>query len=105
MKAIRYQIRRNPPASGLLICACAVAGLGAAPKAWAQASSSPAILQMFEARWNTIENRMADIFDVGYGKMWLPPPERAGPSGSNVGYEVYDRFDLGAPGNPTLYGT
>ena len=78
---------------------------GLASHAVAQAVSTPAILQMYEARWNTIENRMADIFRVGYGKMWLPPPTRAGSSGSNVGYEVFDRFDLGSPGNPTLYGT
>jgi hypothetical protein len=71
---------------------------------WAQASSAPAMLQFFEARWDTIEDRMADIHATGYGGMWLPPPGRAG-GGFSVGYDVFDRFDLGRPRNETLYGT
>lgn len=76
-----------------------------APCARGQDVSSPAILQMFEARWDTIEDRMADIFQVGYGQMWLPPPQRADSGNHSVGYDVYDRFDLGSPRNETLYGT
>lgn len=71
----------------------------------AQDSSPPPILQIFEARWDTIEDRMADIFEVGYGRLWLPPPARADSGNQSVGYDVYDRFDLGKPGNETLYGT
>src|SRR6476660_3563669 len=67
--------------------------------------SQPAILQMFEAKWSTIEDRMADIFQVGYGQMWLPPPERADGGSLSVGYDLFDRFDLGQPRNETLYGT
>src|SRR5262249_54152763 len=59
----------------------------------------------FEAKWTTIENRMADIFNVGYGRLWLPPPERADSGNQSVGYDVYDRFDLGQPRKETLYGT
>ena len=73
--------------------------------AMAEAVSEPAILQMFKARWDTIEDRMADIFQVGYGQMWLPPPERADGGNQSVGYDVFDRFDLGSPRNETLYGT
>jgi alpha-amylase len=73
--------------------------------ATAESVSAPAILQMFEARWDTIEDRMADIFETGYGEMWLPPPQRADQGGLSVGYDVFDRFDLGAPRNETLYGT
>lgn len=67
--------------------------------------SQPVILQMFEARWETIDNRMADIFEVGYGQMWIPPTGRADSSNFSVGYDVFDRFDLGGPRNETLYGT
>ena len=73
--------------------------------AHAESSSAPAILQMFEARWTTIEDRMADIFDVGYGQMWIPPTSRADSSNFSAGYDVFDRFDLGRPRNETLYGT
>ena len=48
---------------------------------------------------------MADIFQVGYGKMWLPPPQRADGGSFSVGYDLFDRFDLGRPRNETLYGT
>lgn len=60
---------------------------------------------MYEARWDTIEDRMADIFVVGYGQMWLPPPQRADTGNHSVGYDVFDRFDLGKPRDETLYGT
>ena len=60
---------------------------------------------MFEAKWTTVEDRMADIFDIGYGRMWLPPPSRADSGNQSVGYDVFDRFDLGKPRNETLYGT
>jgi glycosidase len=67
--------------------------------------SAPAFLQVFEARWETIENRMADIHAAGYGRLWLPPPARADSGNQSVGYDVFDRFDLGQPRNETLYGT
>ncbi|QDT68983.1 Alpha-amylase precursor [Planctomycetes bacterium MalM25] len=67
-------------------------------------ASSPAIFQMFEARWDNIENRMADIHEVGYGRMWVPPPNQA--SGQlSVGYDVFDRFSFGEARNETRYGT
>ncbi|MAT70002.1 MAG: hypothetical protein CMJ58_10820 [Planctomycetaceae bacterium] len=70
----------------------------------AEDASAPAILQIFEARWSVIEDRMADIHDAGYGRLWVPPPTRAG-SGFSVGYDTFDRFDLGGPRNETHYGT
>ena len=67
---------------------------------------SPApILQWFESSYETIENRTADLFMTGYGSVWLPPPGRADISDYSVGYDVYDRFDLGGARNETLYGT
>jgi alpha-amylase len=67
---------------------------------------SPApILQWFESSFQTIEQRMADVFMAGYGFVWLPPPYRADQGSGSVGYDVYDRFDLGRPGQPTAYGT
>lgn len=67
--------------------------------------SAPAILQLYESSYRTIEKRAADIFLAGYGGLWTPPPGRADLSNFSVGYDVYDRFDLGQPNNPTLYGT
>ncbi|HLX60581.1 MAG TPA: Ig-like domain-containing protein [Planctomycetota bacterium] len=67
--------------------------------------SAPAILQYFESRYETIEERAADIFKAGYGIMFTPPPGRADSGNSSVGYDQYDRFDLGGPSNYTLYGS
>jgi glycosidase len=68
-------------------------------------TSAPVILQYFEGSYNTIERRAADVFDAGYGSVYLPPPGRADSGNQSVGYDVYNRFDLGGPRNPTLYGT
>lgn len=70
----------------------------------AQDVSQPAILQLFEAKWDVMEDRMADIFEVGYGRMWVPAPARGG-SVFSVGYDTFDRFDLGKPRDETHYGT
>ena len=68
-------------------------------------TSPPPVLQYFESTYNTISSRMPDIFQAGYGIVYTPPPSRADSGNSSVGYDPYDRFDLGSPGNPTLYGT
>jgi alpha-amylase len=76
-----------------------------APVMRAADESPPPILQWFDSTYRTIENRMPDLFVAGYGFVWVPPPFRADTGNSSVGYDVYDRFDLGGPGKPTLYGT
>ncbi len=73
--------------------------------ALAQDTSNPATLQIFEARWDTIEDRAVDMFYAGYGALWLPPPARADSGDQSVGYDVYDRFDLGDENRATAYGT
>src|SRR5687768_11472008 len=84
----------------------AVAAVALAPAATRAGDvSAPTTLQMFEASYKTIEKRSPDIFMAGYGAMWLPPPGRADSGNQSVGYDLYDRFDLGSAGNPTLYGT
>ena len=67
--------------------------------------SPPAILQDFESTWQAITNKMPDVFAAGYGSVYTPPPGRAQSGNQSVGYDVYDRFDFGSAGNPTLYGT
>jgi hypothetical protein len=50
---------------------------------------------------------MPDIFAAGYDALWIPPVGRASSAdgASSVGYDPFNRFDLGSPGKPTLYGT
>ncbi|HYO09613.1 MAG TPA: alpha-amylase family glycosyl hydrolase [Tepidisphaeraceae bacterium] len=91
------------PRTALLAAAALAALPGAA--AHAQNVSAPAILQMFEASYKTLERRAPDMFMAGFGGLWTPPPGRAEQGNQSVGYDVYDRFDLGSGGKPTLYGT
>ncbi len=88
-----------------LLVAAVVAALSTS--AFGQQSSPPVILQWFESSWKNIERRTPDLFSAGYGAVWTPPPGRAIylPEGGGIGYDPYDRFDLGKPRDATLYGT
>ncbi|MBU0676836.1 MAG: hypothetical protein KJ626_01860, partial [Verrucomicrobia bacterium] len=65
------------------------------------------ILSFFNNTWDEITQRMPEIAEVGYGALWLPPPQKA--SGQlSVGYDLWDPFDLGSNpqrGGRTRYGT
>jgi len=79
--------------------------IAARSAARAEDVSSPVILQYFESTYGVMEQRAPDVFKAGYGAIYTPPPGRADQGSLSVGYDQYDRFDLGRPGNPTLYGT
>jgi alpha-amylase len=81
-------------------CIAAIAGVGVSV---ARANDNPVFLQWFETSWSNIENRAPDLFVSGYGALWLPQPGKA--SEGSVGYDVFDRFDLGSPESQTAYGT
>lgn len=83
----------------------ACAALGFCASANAVDVSQPVVLQYFESTYQTLEYRMADVHAAGYGRVYTPPPGRADSGNLSVGYDVYDRFDLGGPSNSTLYGT
>ena len=96
--------RRSRP---LLVAAVAAVVVSPASSALAADVSAPVILQYFESSWKTMQKRTPDVFMAGYGALWTPPPGRAlyDDQGGGIGYNLYDRFDLGKPGDPTLYGT
>ena len=60
------------------------------------AAAEPAMLQIFETEWDDIERRTPDLFKAGYGSVWVPPPSEASDAYS-VGFDVFDRFNLGRP--------
>ena len=84
--------------------AAAVVGFFPRP-ASAVVTSAPPILQWFDSTYGTQEKRVADFFQAGYGSTWIPPVGRADSGNQSVGYDVFDRFDLGSTTNETLYGT
>ncbi|HPF39983.1 MAG TPA: hypothetical protein P5081_11000 [Phycisphaerae bacterium] len=79
--------------------------IGALASSLRAAQDPPTILQYFESGWDTIRYRMPDIFMAGYDGMWTPPVQKATAGPSGVGYDLFDRFDLGSPTSPTRYGT
>src|SRR4029077_12879773 len=57
------------------------------------------ILHYFETDWNEIYQRIPEIAEAGYDALWTPPPSKSPEAGAikwgNVGYSLFDRFDLG----------
>ncbi|MEI7659033.1 MAG: alpha-amylase family glycosyl hydrolase, partial [Phycisphaerae bacterium] len=92
---------------------CLLAGVAATCTTASAGDDTPApTLQWFECPWSVMERRMGDVFVAGYGSVWLPPPSRAyvwpgsaNQASTSVGYDVFDRFNLGTPTAPTAYGT
>ena len=71
-------------------------------------SHGETILQYFGTSWSEINNRIPELSEAGWTALWLPPPFKAG-SQYSVGFDTFDRFDLGKKnqmgGVSTLYGT
>ena len=84
--------------------ALATTGYTGLPNPYSYNVSDPVTLQDFESSYLAIENKMPDVFESGYGGIYLPPAGFSTTSGS-VGYDVYNRFDLGTANQPTTYGT
>ncbi len=99
-----FRFKSSPITTRAMQIAAAIAPILASTTNAEDSSPAP-ILQYFESRYNTIENRMPDVFKIGYGTIYTPPPGRADSGNGSVGYDQYDRFDLGYTGNSTLYGT
>ena len=53
-----------------------------------------AMLQYFNTNWREISNKMPELAEAGYESIWVPPPTKAS-GGLSVGYDLWDRFDLG----------
>ncbi|MBK6689925.1 MAG: hypothetical protein IPG45_36000 [Deltaproteobacteria bacterium] len=76
------------------------------------ASAQPkpeAIVQYFETSWVEVTARLPEIAAAGYTSVWLPPPTKGAEGTADVGFSVFDRFDLGDQDQrgtvATKYGT
>lgn len=54
-----------------------------------------AILQWFATPWRQIQARLPEVVQAGYNTLYLPPPEKAATGSASVGFDPFDRFDLG----------
>jgi hypothetical protein len=83
-------------------------GLFLSALAFSPVAFSEVILQYFNTSWNEISERMPELAEAGYTALWLPPPFKAGGQLS-VGFDTFDRFDMGTKnqngGVATRYGT
>ncbi len=74
----------------------------------APSASGEAMLQYFNTDWREITARIPELTEAGYDSLWVPPPTK-GSGGLSVGYDVWDRFDLGSKDQRgtvrTRYGT
>ncbi|MGX7196185.1 alpha-amylase [Enterococcus olivae] len=74
------------------------------------------ILQGFEwdlpadsAHWKTLQKKANELSSIGFTAVWLPPAYKGSSGVEDVGYGVYDHYDLGEFDQketiPTKYGT
>ena len=45
--------------------------------------------------WNRVKDKAQNLADAGFTSLWLPPAYKGVGGGSDVGYGVYDMYDLG----------
>ena len=66
------------------------------------------LLQYFNTGWREMARKMPELAEAGYESIWVPPPTK-GSGGMSVGYDCWDRFDLGSKdqrgSTSTRYGT
>ena len=67
--------------------------------AFAGVAQAEVLLQWFETDWDEMYQKLPAVAAAGYDNFWIPPPTK-GPVGTstkwaNVGYNLYDRFDVG----------
>ena len=67
-------------------------------------AAGEAMLQYFNTSWREIESKMPELAEAGYESLWLPPPTK-GSGGLSVGYDLWDRFDLGSKDQRGSVGT
>ncbi len=89
-------------ARALALCSLALCLFGSA------SLRGEAMLQYFNTDWNELAMKMPELAEAGYDSLWLPPPTK-GSGGLSVGYDLFDRFDLGSKDQRgsvrTRYGT
>lgn len=55
--------------------------------------------------WNQLKNSAADLVKAGFTGLWLPPAYKGISGGFDVGYGIYDLFDLGEFNQKNSVGT
>ncbi|MGP1346746.1 MAG: hypothetical protein ACTS3F_08790 [Phycisphaerales bacterium] len=101
---LAVELRGGAPIAALLLALAGSALTGVVADAATDSAPGPAILQWFETGYPNVERKMPDFFMAGYGAVWFPP-NRVAADPSSPGYDEFNKFSLGTPSNPTIYGT
>lgn len=80
--------KRTHTQRSLLLATLLLAGTPVAP-------AEETILQYFGTSWAGIEEKLPEVAEAGYTSLWLPPPFKAAGGTFSVGFDTFDRFDLG----------
>jgi len=82
-----------------VLCLLAAAGLLSGPPATAQ---NGVMMQYFHwylpadgSLWRQVQEEAADLAKAGFTALWLPPATKAAGGALDVGYGIYDLYDLG----------
>lgn len=54
--------------------------------------------------WNQVAEKVEELAEIGITSLWLPPAYKGKGGGMDVGYGVYDLFDLGEFDQKAQYG-
>jgi alpha-amylase len=54
--------------------------------------------------WNQLNKTAHELASAGFSALWLPPAYKGSGGGRDVGYAVYDLFDLGEFNQKTVCG-
>ncbi len=54
-----------------------------------------AMLELFNVKWSDLTAKMPEIAEAGYDSLWVPNPAKGDTGAFSVGYDPFDRFDLG----------
>ena len=91
------------------LCSVALLGISIGPTRTMVWGQEEVVLQYFNTTWRDIAWKIPELAESGYTALWLPPPFKAGAGIYSVGFDTYDRFDLGDKDQmgtiPTKYGT
>lgn len=106
MQASDQPNRRRRTLTESAATACLLLAMSTLP---ARLHAQETILQYFNTSWTEIQARLPELAEAGYGALWLPVPSKGASGTYSVGYDPYDRFDLGdLDGSGTVrtrYGT
>jgi len=102
LTGVQVMFKKSKSGLRVFFAVCALFSAGSTAKA-------EVMMQWFETEWEEIYRRLPEMGEFWYDSIWIPSPSK-GPTGKgtkwgNVGYNLYDRFDVGGIPQRGSYAT